>query len=133
MNVNRHYALLWIVSCMKRSNIAVRLSLNAFQGPTVTEVYPPTSTSNGSGEEKLFSATMCIPKNKLYESIGDLRKVSNLLMDRHHDSASQIPVCHLGSTLAADVAFETSLDMMRRSVNDAVCCRSAAAVFWFSQ
>jgi len=44
------------------------------QGPTVTEVYPPSS-SNGAGGERLFSATMCIPKNRLYESIGDLRKI----------------------------------------------------------
>ena len=67
------------------SRKAVRLSRIAFQGPTVTEVYPPTSTSNGAGEEKLFSATMCIPKNKLYESIGDLRKVREHSVAMHND------------------------------------------------
>jgi len=46
----------------------------------VTEVYPPSS-SNGAGGERLFSATMCIPKNRLYESIGDLRKVRSALGD----------------------------------------------------
>lgn len=49
--------------------------LRGLQGPTVTEVYPPSSSGNGAGEERLFSATMCIPKNTLYQSIGDLRKI----------------------------------------------------------
>ena len=41
------------------------------QGPTITEVFPPQRDQ----DHKLFSATMCIPKTKLYESINDLRKV----------------------------------------------------------
>ena len=74
----------------------------------MTEVYPPSSTGNGAGEERLFSATMCIPKNKLYESIGDLRKVREHSMTRHFH-ALQPPVCHLSSILAVDVEIHLKL------------------------
>jgi hypothetical protein len=48
------------------------------QGPTVTPVYSVGNASNGNGAEpyaSLYSVNICVPKNRLYKSIKDLRAV----------------------------------------------------------
>ncbi|KAK9909062.1 hypothetical protein WJX75_006625 [Coccomyxa subellipsoidea] len=53
-------------------------ALKGLQGPTVTPVYSVGNASNGNGAEpyaSLYSVTICVPKNRLYKSIKDLRAI----------------------------------------------------------
>jgi len=51
--------------------------LGGLQGPTISPVYKRDLSSNGAAtaEVGLFSATICVPKNRLYASVKELRKL----------------------------------------------------------
>lgn len=51
--------------------------LRGLQGPTVSPVYTRSAQGNGNGQPQigLYSATVCVPKNRLYASVKELRKL----------------------------------------------------------
>jgi hypothetical protein len=68
--------------------IAMDPLLAGLQGPTVSQVF----SRNGSGvsDGEFYGVTVCIPKNRLYESVKKLRSVRARLSPSHSHSSTTL-------------------------------------------